>query len=528
MMSSYRGKIRKVCETLCVCKLCVIILGSLVLIALPASGQQTKETKRVLILITGQLGVPGYEIAREAMESSLGKSTNFQIELFVEYMDFYRFDDASYNKTLLDWYKAKYAGINIDLVIAYGYHALAFAAAHGDEIFPHTPIVFSAVLQNQLSRIKNHIELTGSLLKIDYLGLLNTALNNHPGTRHVVVVSGSSKAGRLMEGQIREVYEPYKDKYDFIYLGDLAMRDLLPRLAKLPEHTVVIYYYLALDGNGQEFKPWQAAAMVSEAANAPTYGMADTYMGHGIVGGALVSWAAHGKEAGQIGLRILNGANPADIPISSEGTTLKMFDWRQLKRWGIPEDRLPPGSIVRFKTYSFWELYRWYIVAAFFLILVQSGLISFLLKQRVQRRRSQDDLAKRLRFEKMLSALSARFVNLPPERVDPEIRRVLESIGKVFDLDRVSIFEVSENDQKLHLVHSYKNADIKAPLSEIPFEQLPWARQKLFNGETLIFSDSEDLPAEAGAEKNFLRAQGIISVAAIPLSTGKKTLGQVG
>ena len=79
-----------------------------------------------------------------------------------------------------------------------------------------------------------------------------------------------------------------------------------------------------------------------KAANAPTYGMADTYMGHGIVGGALVSWAAHGKKAGQIGLRILNGANPADIPISSEGTTLKIFDWRQLKRWGIPEDRLPP------------------------------------------------------------------------------------------------------------------------------------------------------------------------------------------
>jgi hypothetical protein len=124
---------------------------------LPASGQQTKETKRVLILITGQLGAPGYEIAREAMESSLGKSTNFQIELFVEYMDFYRLGDASYNKTLFDRYKAKYAGINIDLVIAYGYHALAFAAAHGDEIFPHTPIVFSAVLQNQLSRIKNHI-----------------------------------------------------------------------------------------------------------------------------------------------------------------------------------------------------------------------------------------------------------------------------------------------------------------------------------------------------------------------------------
>jgi len=43
-----------------------------------------------------------------------------------------------------------------------------------------------------------------------------------------------------------------------------------------------------------------------------------------------------------------------------------MFDWRALKRWNISEDRLPPGSIVRFKTPSIWDLYRWYIISAIF------------------------------------------------------------------------------------------------------------------------------------------------------------------
>ena len=45
-------------------------------------------------------------------------------------------------------------------------------------------------------------------------------------------VSGSSKAVRLMEDQIRKVYEPYKDKYDFIYLGDLAVERLAAQAGK--------------------------------------------------------------------------------------------------------------------------------------------------------------------------------------------------------------------------------------------------------------------------------------------------------
>jgi hypothetical protein len=151
----------------------------------------------------------------------------------------------------------------------------------------------------------------------------------------------------------------------------------------------------------------------------------------------------------------LSGELPEDInPVRSLNQL--MFDWRQLKRWGISEDRLPPGSSVRFKTYSFWDRYRWYIVDALFLTLVQSGLISFLLRQRAQRHRSQVELVEQLRFEEMLSVLSARFLNLPPNRVDQEIKQVLDSIGNVLNLDRVNPFEVSENEQKLHLAHSHK------------------------------------------------------------------------
>ena len=119
--------------------------------------------------------------------------------------------------------------------------------------------------------------------------------------------------------------------------------------------------------------------MVAEAANAPVYGCLDSYLGHGIVGGRMTSMEMTGIKAGEMALRIMKGAKPSDIPMTSQGNIIDLFDWRQFKRFGIREDRLPPGSTVRHKTYSFWELYRGYVVAALLLILFQSGLISFLL-----------------------------------------------------------------------------------------------------------------------------------------------------
>ena len=66
-----------------------------------------------------------------------------------------------------------------------------------------------------------------------------------------------------------------------------------------------------------------------------------------------------------------------------------MVDWRQLRRWGINENLLPPGTIVAFRQPSFWESYHWYIVAVGAAVAVQSALIIALLSQRARRRRAE-------------------------------------------------------------------------------------------------------------------------------------------
>ncbi len=377
-----------------ICKLHLPLLAlvSLLLLQSLTYGSEIKEEKRVLILFTNRSDLPAYSLVEKGIKSSLDAGTEFHIEYFIEFMDYYRNPDPNYIQSLLDSYRRKFSNHKLDLVIPFSDPALSLVINHHNDLFQQTPVVFCGIPRVPLKGPTLSSLVTGVLLDIDYAGLLETALKIHPQTRHVAVVNGVTVAGLLYEKEFRKALEPYARRLDFIYLTRLPMGEVVENIRNLPDHSVVLYYVLGQDGEGKSFIPQEVASILSEATNAPVYGCLDTYLGHGIVGGRLTSLEMTGIKAGETALRILRGEKPSDIPITSGGTIIDLFDWRQLQRFKIRENRLPPDSVVRYKTYSYWERHRWHIVTAVVVILLQSGLISFLLKQRAQRRRAQSQL----------------------------------------------------------------------------------------------------------------------------------------
>jgi formate hydrogenlyase transcriptional activator len=502
------------------------IAALLLLSSGPIYGLQTEqpETKRILVLYSYHEGLPWEKLIDESFRNTLAFQSDFSIEINVEHTDRIRYADDEYRHKLIDLYRHKYSYPKMDLIIGVDDEAVGMLLDFGEKVFPEIPIVLITAERKNFQKDLLKPHMTSLLWGLDVRANVELIGEILPQTRHVFVVAGTSPSDHEALKLVQTSLRGDTKRFAIHYLTDISIKDLIKKATQLPKQSAILYLVFSRDAEGKTFVPREISSILSKQASVPVFGVIDTYLGYGIVGGNLLSAEVQGRRCAEIALRIFRGESPKDM-IPERTLNQLMFDWRQLKRWGISEDKLPPGSIVRFKTYSFWELYRGYIVVAIFLILLQSGLISFLLWQRVQRRRTQAQLAERLQFEEMLSALSARFVNLPPDRVDAEIKHVLESIGKGLNVDRVSVFEISQADQELHLVHSHKDAQIAAPPSEFKFEQLPWIKQKLFHGEMLTFSDPEDLPAEAGADKNFLRAQSIISLAVIPLSTGDKTLG---
>ena len=131
------------------------------------------------------------------------------------------------------------------------------------------------------------------------------------------------------------------------------------------------------------------AERVSAAANVPTYGFLDQYVGRGIVGGNVYSISTYGAETAKLALRVLAGTEAPEPQVYEVPINKPLFDWRQLRRWGISESMLPKGSEIWFREPSAWDQHWPQILATMAAILVQAVLIGWLLHERQYRRRAE-------------------------------------------------------------------------------------------------------------------------------------------
>jgi signal transduction histidine kinase/ABC-type uncharacterized transport system substrate-binding protein len=339
----------------------------------PGTGPEFKQVRRVAIFY--ELGLSSPAVAFEDREiRAVLDSSPYQIELYPEYLETTLFNDPSDQQQFRESYIRKYQTHRPDLIIVIGPSPLRFMVDSHEKFFADIPIVFGGTTEQQADNPTLDAHFTGCWANFEPAKTLDVALRLQPGSKHVVVVGGISSFDRHLEAIFRERLHSYEARLDFTYLTDLDMPSLLERVKHLPDHTIVLYTHLGVDGRGVRYVgASQAGPMVADAANAPVFGPSDVDLGHGAVGGYLHSFADEGKIVGTIAVRILNGEKPKDIPIV-RGANAYMFDWRALRRWGFRESALPPGSMVLYRPPTLWQRSKWLWVGALVIILCLSAL----------------------------------------------------------------------------------------------------------------------------------------------------------
>ncbi|MGD9290875.1 MAG: hypothetical protein PVG74_24870, partial [Desulfobacterales bacterium] len=92
-------------------------------------------------------------------------------------------------------------------------------------------------------------------------------------------------------------------------------------------------------------------------------------------------------------------------------------------------------------------------------------------------------LENRLRFEQMISDLSARFINLPPEKIDDEIEHALKMVLEFFQVDRCALLQVQPGRDTWKITH-LASSPFASPMpvgTELPRSINPWAYNRLAN-----------------------------------------------
>ena len=370
------------CQALLAVALTACVLAPL------ASAQDANRSKQVLVLNSARQNEQFYVVSEREMPRLLTEGLGDGVDFYTEYFDVGRFPHPDYETVYLDFLRRKYKERRFDLLLVMGDPAADFVSRNRDVLFSGTPVVFYT-LSPPPNPIANS---TGLLNKLQFGPSIELALALQPDLEHVYVVVGTTGLDRSRESQARAEFRAFEGRVEFTYLSGLVTKDLEARLGTLPPHSAVYFVVVSKDGAGELVQQMPYLSRVAAAANAPTYSWADVAVDAGIVGGWRRDQVAQMKAIATIALRVLRGERADDIPVSSPDTDVDAVDWRQLRRWGLDESRLPAGTRVMFREPSIWDQYQRYIIGAVVVMLAQTALIAGLLVQRIKRQRVEREL----------------------------------------------------------------------------------------------------------------------------------------
>ena len=131
-----------------------------------------------------------------------------------------------------------------------------------------------------------------------------------------------------------------------------------------------------------------------------------------------------------------------------------------------------------------------------------------------------------LGFERLLSAVSASFINMPLQDVDRAIEDCLARIVEALGICRCSLGRVLTLNGRVEITHSYAvEGAMRAP-KFLPAQVVnPWLLAKARANEPVVFSRLDDLPPEASLDKETWRKIDMRSHVMMPFFIGGELQG---
>ena len=381
----------------------------------------TAEAGQVLVLYSNSRLGKGTMSFDSGLRQTVNANREQAVEIFSEFLDEPEFGGDRYELTMVTYLRDKYAERPLSAVVTLNDTALRFILQYRERLFPTVPVIYAGATRNWLHSLPTlPPDMVGVPVGFDFAGTVEQALKWHPRATHLVIVIGASKQDDW-EPLVRPEITPILGHVQAEYLVGLKITALQKRLRELGNDSVVLTFGFFQDGDGRSYLLHDAAALVAAASSAPVYTPVETLMGTGVVGGRVLSYEQIGRQSGGILGRLLNG-EPGWQRMPKAPASVLQVDWRQIKRWGIDPEQIPPDAVVSFRLPTLWQAYRNAVLGAVTVIVLLSVLVATLLLERLRRRTAEITMQKqhtalahasRLAVAGELTAAIAHEINQP-------------------------------------------------------------------------------------------------------------------
>lgn len=392
--------------------------------------------QNVLVLSSSFSSLPANRAVISALLRTLQPGGAPEPAIFTEFLDAVRFPGPRHEANNVAHLRERYAGMSFDVVVVLGQPAIDLMRAFGDELAPGVPVVYASAPEAGIGELPPNFVGFGS--RFDVGETVRLALALQPEARSLVVIGGAAEIDRRWEASARRELTELGGRLALEFLVGLPMEDLRAAVGRVPRDSIILYLTQVQDGTGRFFVPREVAAELSAVAGAPMYGVYDTYLGHGIVGGYLDTFEATGAKVGEIVRDLLDGKRPADIDPSRSPTYI--VDWRELDRWDLDPGRLPPGTEIRYRPPSIWEQHRDLVLVALAALVLQAAMIAALLLERRSGQRAARSL--RLSEERYRNVVETQSELICRYRPDTTLTFVNDAYCRSFGKARAALMGV--------------------------------------------------------------------------------------
>lgn len=352
----------------------------------PASAAPPPTAERVLVIDQEGQTRPAFVQFMEGLRAGLAESP-VRHEVFIENLDLARLDrSADDPERAAGWLFEKYSDWAFDVIVPTSGVTRDFVLANRERLSPGARLV---ALERPGDpppagdRPRDYTFATTASTTGDTIAL---ACELFPQTKRIALVSQSGPHPALLAVQVEQARAVTARKaLEFVPLIDLPLADVRQRLREMPADSAAVFGGYWRDELGRMQVPAEVLESLCRNAHVPFFGIGDTYVGRGVVGGVCADTRALGEAVGRLVVASRNGPLPPPVTVPP----VCLLDDRVLARFGVPATRLPAGSRILFREPRIWDRYWPQILAGAAVVALEAALIAALVAQSRLRHRAE-------------------------------------------------------------------------------------------------------------------------------------------
>ncbi len=387
-------------DTLILQKTALIITLVLQILLTICFSVDAKEKRNVLYLNSYHHGYRWSDKLLQGIRSILDGS-EYKVDLQIEYMDAKKYNYEYLSSRLLTLYREKFKDEDFDVIIVSDNDALNFIQSYRKTLFGDVPVVFCGV--NDIESVELSLgNITGVMENIDLISTIEVARRLHPEKRRMIVVGDQSTAGRAIKRQIDGMIAEYDKDFLVEFWFQLTLEETQARVENLQEDTFLFFTPWYQTVKGKFYTAEEVMEAIYAHSSVPIYTAWEFLLGHGAVGGRLLSGFQHGQDVARMALRIIQGEHVDTIPVVLESSSEYMFDYLVMQRLMVDQKFLPAASQIINSPKAFYELSKelfWTIMVSFILLFIT---LIFLGVTMIGRRRIERKVIEQLSFQETL------------------------------------------------------------------------------------------------------------------------------